>query len=154
MSMTSSITDNTPDLKAGSNLQIKSFVKGDPSPFHNTDYNKTGVYELTDYTFRTPLEKMDVFNELLTIPYPCEIWILPVTEPTTALLKELPKNKTYEKTASLFTLLSSVKQTMERDRTFLVAQHQTASEIIKILEKLGFTVTEKSPEQLTSIQLA
>lgn len=145
---------NVYELENGSNLQIKSFVKGDPSPFKDINYATSSVYELTDYTFRTPLEKMDVFNELLCIPHPCEIWILPVTEPTTALLKELPKDKTYEKTASLFTLLSSVKETMERDRTFLVAHNRICSEIIHMLEKLGFTVTEKKPEELKSIQLA
>lgn len=153
MSMISS-TPDAHELKGGSNPQIKSFIKGDPSPFKDIDYSSTNVYELTDYTFRTPLEKMDVFNELLNIPHPCKIWILPVTEPTTSLLKELPKEKAYEKTASLFTLLSSVKETMERDRTFLVAHNQICAELINMLEKMGFTVTEKKPEELTSIQLA
>lgn len=153
MSMISS-TSNAQELEGGSNLQIESFVKGDPSPFRNIDYTATKVYELTDYTFRTPLEKMDVFNQLLNIPHPFKIWILPVTEPTTSLLKELPKDKTYEKTASLFTLLSSVKETMERDRTFMVVHNQLCTELINILENLGFTVTEKNPEELKAIQIA
>jgi hypothetical protein len=142
------------ELEGGSNLQMKSFVKGDPSPFQDLDYKTTSVYELTDFTFRTPLEKMDVFNELLRIPQPCEMWILPVTEPTTALLHELPKGKAYEKTASLFALLSSVKETMERDRTFMVADKQVCGELIPIFKKLGFTLTEKNPEELKSIQLS
>ena len=137
-----------------SNLKVKSFVKGDPSPFPDIDYNHTCVFELTDFTFRTPLEKMDVFNQLLDIPHPCELWILPVTEEATALLKDMPKDKTYEKTAALFSMLSQVKEKIEADRTFLIAHKEVCKDIIQSLEKLGFTITEKRKEELQSISLS
>ncbi|RWR13625.1 hypothetical protein [Siminovitchia fortis] len=148
------ISSHSDDHTLGeTNLKVKSFVKGDPSPFPDIDYSTTCVYELTDFTFRTPLEKMDVFNQLLEIPNPCEIWILPVTEEATSLLEDMPKDETYEKTAALFSMLSSVKEKIEADRTFLIAHKDYCSGIIRTLEKLGFTVTEKKQEELKSISL-
>ncbi|RST77441.1 hypothetical protein D4T97_002860 [Siminovitchia acidinfaciens] len=141
-------------LVGETNLKIKSFVKGDPSPFPDIDYSHSCVYELTDFTFRTPLEKMDVFNQLLEIPHPCEVWILPVTEETTALLEDMPKDETYEKTAALFSMLSNVKEKIEADRTFLITHKDYCSDIIQSLEKLGFTVTEKKKEELKTIDLS
>lgn len=48
-------------------IHIKAFVKGDPSPFETLDFTTYQVNELMDYTLRTPLEKMDVFNQLLEL---------------------------------------------------------------------------------------
>ncbi|MFD1706181.1 hypothetical protein ACFSCZ_05345 [Siminovitchia sediminis] len=142
------------DQQQEANLMIKSFVKGDPSPFPHIDYSTTCVYELTDYTLRTPLEKMDVFNRLLDLPHPCEVWILPVTEEATSLLKDMPKDETYEKTAALFSMLSSVKEQIETDRTFLIAHREYCHDIIRSLENLGFTITEKTQEELQTITIA
>lgn len=151
----STIYSHFNDNKLGeTNLKIKSFVKGDPSPFPDIDYSVTCVYELTDFTLRTPLEKMDVFHQLLEIQHPCEIWILPVTEEATALLKEMPKDETYEKTAALFSMLSSVKERIEADRTFLIAHKDYCKDIIPSLDKMGFTVTKKKKEDLKSISLS
>lgn len=141
-------------LEGGSNLEVKSFVKGDDSPFTDLDYSEVCVYELTDYTFRTPLEKMDVFNQLLAIPHPCELWILPVTEEANTLLEDMPKDETYEKTAALFTMLSTFKEKIETDRTFLVAHKGVCEEVIGTLKNMGFTITEKSGDELQSVELA
>lgn len=137
-----------------SNLKVKSFVKGDPSPFPDIDYSRTCVYELTDFTFRTPLEKMDVFNQLLDIPHPCELWILPVTDEATSLLEDMPKDETYEKTAALFTMLSNIKEKIEADRTFLIAHKEYSGDIVQSLEKLGFTISEKDENELKAIQIS
>ncbi|MBO1005949.1 hypothetical protein [Pseudogracilibacillus auburnensis] len=136
-----------------SNIDIKAFVKGDPSPFKSLDFSTYQVYELTDYTLRTPLEKMDVFNELLELKHDCELWILPITEETTSLLKEFPKDETYETTASLFTLLSSFKEKVERDRTFVVAPINEIDELVDAFKALGFTMKEMDSEKLLSIEL-
>lgn len=149
---TKSNLDPKPDV--GSKLQIKAFIKDDPSPFVHLDYAATKVYELTDYTMRTPLEKMDVFTELLELKQECELWILQVTEATTDLLRDIPKDKTYEKTASLFTMLSTIKQKVERDRTFLVADGELCGDLVAELEKLGFTLTEKTQDELRIIKLS
>ncbi|CAM4076480.1 hypothetical protein [Lederbergia lenta] len=141
------------ETKEGSNLQVKAFIKGDPSPFLNIDYETTKVYELTDYTLRTPLEKMDIFNELLQLEQDCELVILPVKEETTALLQDIPKDEAYEKTASLFNMLSSLKETVERDRTFLIAEGEVCGDLVDKLEGLGFTLKEKTEAELKTIEL-
>lgn len=140
-------------IKKGSNLQVKAFIQGDPSPFLNIDYETTKVYELTDYTLRTPLEKMDIFNELLELEHDCELVILPVKEETTALLQDIPKDEVYEKTASLFNMLSSLKETVERDRTFLIAKGEVCGELVDELKSLGFTLKEKNEAELKAINL-
>lgn len=134
-------------------LQVQAFVKGDASPFHDLDYSTMKVYELTDYTLRTPLEKMDLYNELLQLEQECELWIIPVTQETTALLQEIPKDEAYEKTAALFQMLSTLKDTVERDRTFIVADGKACTPLLNKLEELGFTLKEKSEEELKAIEL-
>ncbi|MBS4205346.1 hypothetical protein [Lederbergia citrea] len=140
-------------IEGASKLQIKAFVKGDSSPFHSLDFSTSKVYELTDYTLRTPLEKMDVFNELLQLEHNCELWILPVREETTSLLREIPKDEIYDKTASLFAMLSTIKETVERDRTFMIAKGEICSELVETLQELGFTLREKDAEELLEIEL-
>lgn len=141
-------------LDGKTHLKVKSFVKGDPSPFSHIDYSNFCVYELRDFTFRTPLEKMDVFNQLLEIPRPCEIWILPMKEGANALLKDMPKDETYEKTAALFSILSHEKDKIETDRTYLIVHKDYSRDIIQSLEKLEFTVNETKKEELILINLS
>lgn len=141
------------NLNGGSKLQVKAFEKGDPSPFNKLDFNNSNVYELIDYTLRTPLEKMDVFNELLQVPYDCELWVLPVTEEATSILREIPKGDTYEKTASLFAMLSAVKDTVERDRTFLVADGKVCEALAEKIQELGFTLKKMDQMELQTIEL-
>ncbi|MEK3889571.1 hypothetical protein [Bacillus sp. FSL K6-3431] len=154
MSTVFSKSNEDSKVKVGSNLQIKAFIKGEPSPFLNLDYQNTKVYELTDYTLRTPFEKMDVFNELLQLEQNCELVILPVTEATTALLRDIPKDETYDKTASLFNMLSSVKETIERDRSFIIAENGVCADLLHKLKALGFSLKEKTEAELKAIELA
>lgn len=132
-------------------LQIKAFEKGDVSPFEQLDFSKTNVYELIDYTMRTPLEKMDVFSEMLELPHDCKLWVLPVTEETSALLRDIREGD--EKTASLFKMLSTFKDTVERDRSFIVAEGEVCSGVVEKLEELGFTLKKMNEHDLKNIEL-
>lgn len=76
-----------------------------------------------------------------------------MTEEITSLVHEFPKDETYESTVSLFTMLSSLKEKVERDRTFVVAKVDTMPELVTAFKELGFTLKEIDAEELRAIKL-
>ncbi|WP_100330064.1 hypothetical protein [Bacillus xiapuensis] len=132
-----------------SKLDIKIIDEKGRLPFQEVDFSATCVYEIYDETLRTPLEKADTFEQLLQIPYSCELWIVPVTEETASVKKSIHE----EKTSALFSILSSIRNKMQLDRTFLLVQAKECSEVQKQLQSLGYTATEKKEEELLQIQV-
>ncbi|HZG72982.1 MAG TPA: hypothetical protein VEY51_15700 [Chondromyces sp.] len=133
-----------------SKLDIKVFDQKGSRPFKDLTFNHKKVVEISDQTLRTPLEKTDVFNELLRISQPCELWIIPVKEETAAVLDMVEE----ERTAALFSMLSAVKDTIQRDRTFIVVDTHCADTVINEVKNLGFTVSDVNQEELINVQIA
>lgn len=143
-----------PIINEGSKLEIRVFDAGEPSPFLDLNYSEKNVYEFADYTLRTPLEKTDAFYELLHIPYPCEMFVLPVTEQINSYMNGLSEQKANEKTSALFQFLAAVKDTVHRDRTFLVADKEFCALILEEAGKLGFSLKEMNRDELQDITLS
>ncbi|MBM7649437.1 hypothetical protein JOC78_002390 [Bacillus ectoiniformans] len=132
-----------------SKLDIKIFDEKDSQPFKEADLTSKRVYEIHDETLRTPIEKAEVFEKLLNTPNECELWIVPVTEETASIMKSI----TEEKTNALFGMLSSIKDKMQRDRTFLVLGPDCSSDMTDQVKELGYTLSECTPEQLEEVKV-
>lgn len=130
-----------------SKLDIKIFDQKDSRPFvENMMINKE-IYELRDDTMRTPLEKAEVFEQLLQMEDACELWIIPVTESTSSFTQTLSE----EKTSALFDMLSSIREKVQRDRTFLVVGPECSRNITGKVEQLGYTVAPCKQPELESL---
>ncbi|MED4978075.1 hypothetical protein ABEU95_11850 [Heyndrickxia faecalis] len=136
--------------KNKSKVDIHLFDKEGSRPFANFPFSSRKVYEFFDYTLRTPLEKTDAFYEILKMPFACEIWILPVTEKSSNFMREIQEPKT----AALFSFLAKVKDTIQRDRTFIVTDQSHAAALAEEMEKLGFTMTEPGPAELEKLVIS
>lgn len=149
--MTSHLQQNAQEsqLPQASKLEIKVFDKQGCFPFKEKDLSAKRIYEIHDETLRTPLEKAEVFEQLLKVPDKCELWIVPVTTETTAVTKSLKE----ERTSALFDLLASLKDKMHFDQTFLIVDNQCAANICSQLKELGYTFTEKTEEELQQVQV-
>ncbi|MED1204064.1 hypothetical protein [Heyndrickxia acidicola] len=137
-------------MNEASKVDIKLFDTEGEQPFKDIDLSKKHVYEFTDFTLRTPIEKADAFYEVLNIPYDCELWVLPVTEEPTNYIKELKEKKT----AQLFELLSAVRETIHRDRTFIISDDKLHESVAQELQALGFTLTVVSEKELRNIEIS
>lgn len=149
--MTSHLTKNEQEhqLPQASKLEIKVFDEQGCFPFKGKDLSSKHVYEIHDETLRTPLEKAEVFEQLLDVPSKCELWIVPVTTETSALTQSLKE----EKTSALFHLLSSIKDKMQFDQTFIIVEDDAAAAICSQLKELGYTFTEKMEKELEQVQV-
>ncbi|KKB38253.1 hypothetical protein [Bacillus thermotolerans] len=149
--MNSHIENRTPEEQPlhASKLDIHVFDQKGSFPFKDKDLSSKRVYEVHDETLRTPLEKADVFEQLLNIPNQCELWIVPVTAETTALTKSIQD----EKSSALFDMLASVKDKMQFDRTFLIAEDGVCEGVCEQLKALGYTFTEKTTEELQEVKV-
>jgi len=149
--MTSHLKQNAQEtqLPQASKLEIKVFDEQGRFPFKEKDLSSKCVYEIHDETLRTPLEKAEVFEQLLNVPNQCELWIVPVTTETSALTQSLKE----EKTSALFDLLASVRDKMQFDQTFLIVDNEVAPIICSQLKELGYTFTEKTEEELQQVQV-
>jgi hypothetical protein len=133
-----------------SKVEIKLFDTEGERPFKDMDLTEKQVYEFTDFTLRTPIEKAEAFYEVLKIPYECELWILPVTEEPTKYIQDLKEKKT----AQLFELLSAVRETIHRDRTFIISDANLHESVAQELQSLGFTLTVISETELKDIEIS
>lgn len=130
-----------------SKLDIKIFDKKNSRPFAETSLNDKEVYEIRDDTMRTPLEKADVFEQLLQTENACELWIVPVTEATSSFTQSLSE----EKASALFGMLSSFREKVQRDRTFLVSGPDCSSSIKSKVTELGYTILPCEPNDLQNV---
>ncbi|MCP3764004.1 hypothetical protein NLX67_16690 [Domibacillus sp. A3M-37] len=130
-----------------SKLDIKIFDKKNSRPFAETPPEDKEVYELHDETMRTPLEKADVFEKLLQTEDACELWIVPVTESTSSFTQSLSE----EKTSALFGMLSSFREKVQRDRTFLVVGPDCSESMKGKVKQLGYTILPCEPDDLKSV---
>ncbi|MEK4027112.1 MULTISPECIES: hypothetical protein [Bacillaceae] len=149
--MTSHLKQNAQEnqMPQASKLEIKVFDEQGIFPFREKVLSSKRVYEIHDETLRTPLEKAEVFEQLLKVPNKCELWIVPVTTETSALTQSLKE----ERTSALFDLLASIKDKMQFDQTFLIVDDQCATNICSQLKELGYTFTEKTEEELQQVQV-
>ncbi|WP_018664567.1 hypothetical protein [Heyndrickxia acidiproducens] len=136
--------------KHTSKVDIHVFDREGVRPFENFPFSTRKVYEFADYTMRTPLEKTEAFYELLKIPYEAEIWILPTTEQSSKYMAEIQEPKA----AALFSFLSKVKNTIQRDRTFIVCDKSKADFIMKEMGSLGFSLTEMDEQELKNLAVS
>jgi hypothetical protein len=132
-----------------SKLDIKIFDKKDSRPFAENMVADKEVYELRDDTMRTPLEKAEVFEQLLQTEDACELWIVPVTESTSSFTQTLSE----EKTLALFGMLSSFREKVQRDRTFLVVGPDRSGSMTSKVEQLGYTVVPCEQSELEFVQV-
>ncbi|WP_046175809.1 hypothetical protein [Domibacillus indicus] len=130
-----------------SKLDIKIFDRKNSRPFEEASLNDKEIYELRDDTMRTPLEKADVFEQLLQSEDACELWIVPVTESTSSFTQSLSE----EKTAALFGMLSSFHEKVQRDRLFLISGSDCSSSMKEKVEQLGYTILPCELEELKSL---
>lgn len=130
-----------------SKLDIKIFDEKNSRPFTETPLDDKEVYELRDETMRTPLEKADVFEKLLQTEDACELWIVPVTEATSSFTQTLSE----EKTSALFGMLSSFRDKVQRDRTFLIVGPDCSGNMKEKVEQLGYTLLPCEPNDLKSV---
>lgn len=130
-----------------SKLDIKIFDEKNSRPFADTSLAEKEIYELRDDTMRTPLEKADVFEQLLQTENACELWIVPVTESTSSFTQSLSE----EKTSALFGMLSSFRDKVQRDRTFLVVGPDCSGSMKGKVEELGYTILPCEPDELKSV---
>lgn len=133
-----------------SKLMIQVFDEQGSYPFQSLDFSNKIVFEMFDYTLRTPLEKADAFSKLLKIPFDCHLWILPITEETLEYQQEIPELKS----AALFDMLSSIKDTIQRDRTFIITTFQQIKSIAKFCKSLGFTLKNLEQMELENIRVS
>ncbi|KAB7704772.1 hypothetical protein F9802_16515 [Bacillus aerolatus] len=139
----------TSHLHQASKLDIQVFDEQGSFPFKEKNLSSKRIYEIHDETLRTPLEKAEVFEQLLNIPNECELWIVPVTTETSALTKSIKE----EKTSALFDMLASIRDKMQFDRTFIVAENNLCDNVCSQLKELGYTFTEKTEEELQQVQV-
>ncbi|OMP65956.1 hypothetical protein [Domibacillus epiphyticus] len=132
-----------------SKLDIKIFDKKGSRPFAEHAIDDKEIYELQDETMRTPLEKADVFEQLLQTEDACELWIVPVTESTSSFTQSLSE----EKTSALFGMLSSFRENVQRDRTFLVTHPDCSGDITGKAKQLGYTVLPCEQSDLESLKV-
>ncbi|OAH58526.1 MULTISPECIES: hypothetical protein [Bacillaceae] len=130
-----------------SKLDIKVFDQKDSRPFAENVMIDKEVYELRDDTMRTPLEKAEVFEQLLQTEDACELWIIPVTESTSSFTQTLSE----EKTSALFGMLSMIRERVQRDRTFLVVGPDCSKNMTSKVEQLGYTVVPCEQSELESL---
>ncbi|WP_309091291.1 hypothetical protein [Domibacillus sp.] len=119
-----------------SKLDIKIFDKKNSRPFAEASLDNKEVYELRDDTMRTPLEKANVFEQLLQTENACELWIVPVIESTSSFTQSLSE----EKASALFGMLSSFRKNVQRDRTFLVLGPDCSASMKEKVKELGYTL--------------
>lgn len=129
-----------------SKLDIKVFDQKDSRPFVENVIIDKEVYELRDDTMRTPLEKAEVFEQLLQTEDECELWIIPVTESTSSFTQTLSE----EKTSALFGMLSSIREKVQRDRLFLIVGSNCSTMISKV-EQLGYNAVPCEQSELESL---
>ncbi|WP_156994518.1 hypothetical protein [Bacillus thermotolerans] len=58
-----------------------------------------------------------------------------------------------EKSSALFDMLASVKDKMQFDRTFLIAEDGVCEGVCEQLKALGYTFTEKTTEELQEVKV-
>ncbi|MBL5809541.1 hypothetical protein HV461_02370 [Bacillus sporothermodurans] len=133
-----------------SKLMIQVFDEQGSYPFRSLDFSNKIVFEMFDYTLRTPLEKADAFSQLLKVPFESKLWILPVTEETLAYQQAIPELKS----AALLDMLSSIKDTIQRDRTFIITTLQQIKSIAKFCKDLGFTLKNLEQRELENIRVS
>ncbi|MFK2826278.1 hypothetical protein QYG89_11435 [Bacillus sp. B190/17] len=132
-----------------SKLDIRVFDEQGCFPFKEINLSFKCIYEIHDETLRTPLEKAEIFEQLLNIPNECELWIVPVQTETSAIIKSIKD----EKTSSLFNMLAAIRDNMQFDRTFIVAKSDSAYDICTWLRELDYTIIEKTEDELQQIQV-
>ncbi|OLN22062.1 hypothetical protein BTO30_11630 [Domibacillus antri] len=132
-----------------SKLDIKIFDKKDSRPFAEQSIGDKEVYEIRDDTMRTPLEKAEVFEQLLQTEDACELWIVPVTESTSSFTQSLSE----EKTSALFGMLSSFHEKVQRDRTFLVVGPDCSGNMTGKVKQLGYTIMPCETSELESVKV-
>lgn len=149
--MTSHLKQNEQEtqLPQASKLDIKVFDEQGSFPFKEKDLSSKRVYEIHDETLRTPLEKAEVFEQLLQVPNNCELWIVPVTTETSAVTQSLKE----EKTSALFDMLASIRNKMQFDQTFIIVEEADSPHICSQLRELGYTFTEKTEAELQQVQV-
>lgn len=132
-----------------SKLDIKIFDKKNTRPFAEGLSADKEVYELRDETMRTPLEKAEVFEQLLQTEDACELWIVPVTESTSSFTQSLSE----EKASALFGMLSSFREKVQLDRTFLVSGPDCSNNLKRKVIELGYTIIPCEPDELESVKV-
>lgn len=75
---------------------------------------------------------------------------LPVTEKSSHFMREIQEPKT----AALFSFLAKVKDTIQRDRTFIVTDQSHAAAVAEEMKRLGFTMTEPSAAELEKLVIS
>ncbi|MBL7245863.1 hypothetical protein B5V88_02565 [Heyndrickxia sporothermodurans] len=150
VSMMDNLATKTNKEEIQSKLMIQVFDEQGSYPFRSLDFSNKIVFEMFDYTLRTPLEKADAFSQLLKVPFECNLWILPVTEETLAYQQAIPELKS----AALLDMLSSIKDTIQRDRTFIITTLQQIKSIAKFCKDLGFTLKNLEQRELENIRVS
>ncbi len=130
-----------------SKLDIKIFDEKDSRPFAEISLSDKEIYELRDDTMRTPLEKAEVFEQLLQTENACELWIVPVTESTSSFTQSLSE----EKASALFGMLSSFREKVQRDRTFLVSGPDCSDSLKRKVKELGYTIIPCNGAELKTV---
>lgn len=131
-------------------LRIKKFKREGEAPFQKLSFVTHQVFELNK-PFTLQEKDVELFEELLLLTIPFEIWIIPSTFNVKKMTANMGKKlEDKDRFLNLVNLLMKEKNTLPIERNFLVVNRHDSVELTEKMKSLGVSFLE-IPEMVAKV---